>query len=1027
MSHRILRLFVSLILMLAVTAITSGPQPARAAGPWYVAPGGDDIANDCLSPLTPCATINGGIGKASPGDTIYVATNTYTNSTGSEVVLIDKDITLSGGWDAGFTVQSGMSTIDGQSARRGITVNNGVTTSIEHFVIQNGSAQDSGGGIHNNGSLTVNNSNINNNAASGLYVTGGGIFNGVNGTLMLNYSQISDNVAQEGGGNAQGGGIYNDGTLILNSIIVNGNTAQSGGGIDNNFGTLTMTNTSVSDNLVNNGNGGGGILIASGIAILNNSTVSGNTNETGSGGGIVNGGTLNLINSTVSGNTSPFGQGGGIYNYGMVNLNNTTITGNTSQDAGGITNPESGGTATLQNSILAGNTAAGVGPDCIGTIGSSGYNLIDNTSNCTFTPGAGDLTDVNANLGQLIGSPGYHPLLLGSPAIDAGNPAGCTDQNGNPLATDQRGMTRPQGIACDIGAYEYVASSDAATSLGYVNGSNQRGAAGMAFPEPFAVYVLDSNGSPVSRVTVTFTAPASGPSGTFTDSGTNITAALSDIGGVAISPSFTANSQLGSYTVSATVSGLVDSVTFALTNVLVPSNDNFSSAKAISLLPFSDSLDNTEATIETGEPQNCYSSPKTVWYSFTPMANALVRADMAGSGFGDTILNIYQAVGSGIGNLSFLQCASYANSVTLSVQAGMTYYFQAGSIDSGGGSLNLNLQEIPPPANDNFTNAKVIPSPLPFDNTVDTLAASIQAGEPTPSCAYYGTSSRSVWYVFTPVISESISASIPAYTFAPVFAVYTGNSLASLTQIGCQATGGNLLTFHADAGTTYYFQVGNLYPWEQGGSMQFHLDVPPPPVAGFYLYPYDPSVFDTVQFYDQSYDPGNLGFQSFVWDFGDGTTATGSNPTHKYPADGDYTVRHSVTTVDGRTASTSQVVQVRTHDVAITKLSAPKSASTGQTRTITVSVRNSAYLETVQVDLYRSTPGGFVLIGTLTLPVPASSAGRTTSFSFNYTFTSQDAQIGKVTFQAVATILNARDAFPTDNQAVSSPPTKVSR
>ena len=49
-------------------------RPIRAAGPWYVAPGGDD-GNDCLSPATPCATINGAVSKASPGDTIYVATD----------------------------------------------------------------------------------------------------------------------------------------------------------------------------------------------------------------------------------------------------------------------------------------------------------------------------------------------------------------------------------------------------------------------------------------------------------------------------------------------------------------------------------------------------------------------------------------------------------------------------------------------------------------------------------------------------------------------------------------------------------------------------------------------------------------------------------------------------------------------------------------------------------------------------------------------------------------------------------------
>jgi hypothetical protein len=114
----------------------------------------------------------------------------------------------------------------------------------------------------------------------------------------------------------------------------------------------------------------------------------------------------------------------------------------------------------LQNSILAGNTA-GDGPDCQGTIGSFGYNLFGDTTDCALTPGTGDLTNVDPRLGLLIGTPGYHPLLVGSPAIDAGNPVGCTDHLGNPLTTDQRGTPRPldgdgDGNAiCDMGAYEF--------------------------------------------------------------------------------------------------------------------------------------------------------------------------------------------------------------------------------------------------------------------------------------------------------------------------------------------------------------------------------------------------------------------------------------------------------------------------------------------------------------------------------------------------------------------------------------------
>ena len=82
---------IIVLLLTAVMLISLFSVPARAAGPWYVAPTGSD-ASSCLSPGSPCATINGAIGKASSGDTIYVATGTYTSGSGNEVVLIDKDI-----------------------------------------------------------------------------------------------------------------------------------------------------------------------------------------------------------------------------------------------------------------------------------------------------------------------------------------------------------------------------------------------------------------------------------------------------------------------------------------------------------------------------------------------------------------------------------------------------------------------------------------------------------------------------------------------------------------------------------------------------------------------------------------------------------------------------------------------------------------------------------------------------------------------------------------------------------------------
>jgi PKD repeat protein len=243
----------------------------------------------------------------------------------------------------------------------------------------------------------------------------------------------------------------------------------------------------------------------------------------------------------------------------------------------------------------------------------------------------------------------------------------------------------------------------------------------------------------------------------------------------------------------------------------------------------------------------------------------------------------------------------------------------------------------------------------------------------------------------------------------------------TLTQISCNYAGNNL-TFQAEAGTTYYFQVANLYPWEQGGTMQFHLDVAPPPVAGIYFSPSDPTIFDNIQFYDQSYDPSGLGIQSFTWDFGDGTASTDANPIHRYAKEGDYTVQHTVTTTDGRTASTSQTVHVSTHDVTVTKVESPGSARTGQTQDVTVAVNNATSIsETVRVDLYRSViGGGFEWVNSLTLTVPPSKNNRSTQFLFRYTFTAVDAQIGKVIFRAVATIEGVRDAFPQDNERYSS-------
>jgi hypothetical protein len=388
----------------------------------YVKASGGSDANTCLSVALACATINGAIGKAADGDTIRVATGTYTG-TGTEVVLISKNVTLSGGWNAGFTTQSGASTIDGQIARRGVVVNSDITATIGYFIVQSGYTSDLGGGIINLGTLTLANTIVSGNTA---LLGGGGISNNNAGgdgprLLILNNSVISSNSATHFG--SSGGGVRNgyNSTIILNNSLVSGNTVASGGCGDG---------------------AGGGIFIADSndsIATLNNSTVSGNT-SCNSGGGIFSRGVLILNNSTISNNDIT---GGG--NGGGISVENSV---------------------TLQNTIIAGNSLSYSrnSPDCDARFGisqtiinSQGYNLIGNSSGCFMTVALGDLKDTNPGLTPLQdngGSSFTHALMAGSPAINAGNPAAPGSGGNACLATDQRGISRPVSTACDIGAFE---------------------------------------------------------------------------------------------------------------------------------------------------------------------------------------------------------------------------------------------------------------------------------------------------------------------------------------------------------------------------------------------------------------------------------------------------------------------------------------------------------------------------------------------------------------------------------------------
>jgi hypothetical protein len=282
---------------------------------------------------------------------------------------------------------------------------------------------------------------------------------------------ISDLTIKNGHATVDGGGIENDGSLLLINSIVSGSTAARYGGGIFNLGTLIITTSTITSNMATLG--GGIYNFGLSTLTLTKSTVS--DNEAAKfGGGIDNdGGTLTLTTSTISSNRA--GQdGGGVANInqeGKVSIGYSTIYANTAKVGGGIATTEGiNGTAgvNMSTSIVAANNA-GRGPDISGTLILLYPNLIQNTSGAIITfgsdskdPAAKELAKhsifgKSPNVGPLQnnGEPTQtHALLSGSPAINQ-IPFGA-ECISSPDDTDQRGVYRPQGAGCDIGAYEYV-------------------------------------------------------------------------------------------------------------------------------------------------------------------------------------------------------------------------------------------------------------------------------------------------------------------------------------------------------------------------------------------------------------------------------------------------------------------------------------------------------------------------------------------------------------------------------------------
>jgi hypothetical protein len=432
---------------------------------------------------------------AMPGDQLVVigtCTGSYT---------LDKNLSVTGISRKRFPTP----TLDGNRTGTTLIVDSGVSTTITSLTIISGSSDGSlARGIENGGSVNVTDSTFTGSGVGidnegGSLAVANSMFSGDEGA-GISISEGTATVANSTFSGSGGGiGSYLGTVSVTNSTF----SSNAGNAIDVAFTSLAVANSLFSSNAgrgiysdrnnvtVSNStflaNEGGGIFTFGSSVTVADSTFSGN--DAASGGGILNSGTieeaegtLTVTNSTFAGNAAT-SAGGAILNYAsaVATVVDSTFSGNDAASGGGISNSgnidQGEGTLTVTNGTFSGNAAtvaggaidntgsvtvansilsANPGGNCGGTISDGGYNLEFTGSPGINTCGFADhALSADPKLGPLQDNGGPTQTIAlnaGSPAIDAIPSAvnGC----GTTVATDQRGVSRPQGEGCDIGAFE---------------------------------------------------------------------------------------------------------------------------------------------------------------------------------------------------------------------------------------------------------------------------------------------------------------------------------------------------------------------------------------------------------------------------------------------------------------------------------------------------------------------------------------------------------------------------------------------
>lgn len=378
------------------------------------------VTNSTPAQLTFIGPLQAQINAAATGAVINLAAGTYT-----ETLILDRNLTLNGQW-------WDKPVLSGGHAGTVLRVLPGANVTVRGIAIRNGTTSGNGGGVVNEGTLTLDHCLIADNSAN----NGGGIANLK--TLIVLQSVISNNYAL-----TAGGGLYNatGAVSVVTNSIVTENLSDNGGGLAN-LGTNTFVSSLLAENFASGANGrGGGVHSTTGAVQFINATVSGNSA------------------TSISG-LSPTGSGGGIHaGGGRMELHFSTVAANAALVQGGGVTATASAEVHARNSVFADNTAP-TGVDYSGTLYSDGYNLVQSSAGLTVTgTNTGNQINVNAKIGSLLDNGGptqTHAPAADSPIIDAGAAPG--------PATDARGIKRPFDTpwsvstsgSFDLGAFEYA-------------------------------------------------------------------------------------------------------------------------------------------------------------------------------------------------------------------------------------------------------------------------------------------------------------------------------------------------------------------------------------------------------------------------------------------------------------------------------------------------------------------------------------------------------------------------------------------